>query len=76
MVLVYLCPLDLTILGILLGERYYNWHMYACGLFCLASGPPTVDTVTGTATMSSGGIGHGDCVQMALSTRGAWASGY
>jgi hypothetical protein len=30
--------LDSITLGILLGESYYNWHLYACGLFCLAYG--------------------------------------
>jgi hypothetical protein len=35
-VLVCLCPLDLITLGILIGESNYNWHLYACGLFCLA----------------------------------------
>jgi hypothetical protein len=35
-VLVYLCPSDLMTLGILLCESYYNWHPYACGLFCLS----------------------------------------
>jgi hypothetical protein len=35
-VLVYLCPLDSITLGILLGESYYNWHPYTCGLFYLA----------------------------------------
>jgi hypothetical protein len=35
-VLVCLCPLDSITLEILLGESYYNWHLYACGLFCLA----------------------------------------
>jgi hypothetical protein len=34
--LVCLCPLHSITLGILLGETYYNWHLYACGLFCLA----------------------------------------
>jgi hypothetical protein len=33
-VLVYL--LDSITLGILLAESYYNWHSYACKLFCLA----------------------------------------
>jgi hypothetical protein len=41
-VLVYLYPLDLITLGILLGESYYNWHPYTCGLFYLAEGPPIV----------------------------------
>jgi hypothetical protein len=41
-VLVYLCPLDSIIVGILLGESYYNWHPYACRLFYLAYGPPTL----------------------------------
>jgi hypothetical protein len=39
-VLVCLCPLNLITLGILLGESYYNWHLYAGGLICL-EGPPT-----------------------------------
>jgi hypothetical protein len=34
--------MDSITLGILLGESYYNWHLYTCGLFCLASGPPTI----------------------------------
>jgi hypothetical protein len=41
-VLVCLCSLDSITLGILLGESYYNWHPYACGLLCLASGLPTL----------------------------------
>jgi hypothetical protein len=33
--------MDLIILGILLGESCYNWHMYAYGLFYYAEGLPT-----------------------------------
>jgi hypothetical protein len=43
-VLVCLCPLDSITLGILIGESYYNWHSYACGLFCLAYGAATEST--------------------------------
>jgi hypothetical protein len=35
-VLVYICRLDSITLGILLAKSYYNWHLYACGLFYLA----------------------------------------
>jgi hypothetical protein len=36
-VLVCLCPLNSITLQILLGKSYYNWHSYACRLFCLNS---------------------------------------